>query len=93
MAKKSGSDWNKITSGCAFFAVVIAGVIFLINALVQIFNGSFNGGILNTVATILLVIAVVIPGWRFTRGKKMWVKVLFWVCAIVLVVFGILSLN
>ncbi len=90
----STTSWNKIAGICAFFAVVIAGVIFAINGIVSLVGASFSaGGVLNTIATVLLVAAVVIPGWRFVRGQKMWVQILFWVCVLVLVIFGAISFN
>ncbi len=94
--KKSSSsssiNWNKITGICAFCAIVIAGVIFIINAILKLVEASINPGILSTIATVLLVAALVIPGWRFVRTKKMWIQILFWVCAIVLVVCGAISI-
>ncbi len=92
-SSSSSVNWGKMTGICAFFAIVIAGVIFIINGIIKLVNGSFNGGILSTIATLLLVLALIIPGWRFVRGKKTWIQILFWVCAIVLIVFGAISFN
>lgn len=97
MANKKNSNnsinYYGITKFCAFWAVIISGVIFLVNFIIQKLNGSFNGGILNTVATVLLIIAVIIPGWQYSKRWPVWVRVAFWVLAIVLLVFGSLSLS
>lgn len=92
-SSSSSINWSKVTGICAFFAIVIAGLIFIISGILRLLNISFGPGILSTISTILLVLAVVIPGWRFVRGKKMWIQILFWVCAICLIVFGAISFN
>lgn len=89
----SAINWNKITGICAFLAIVIAGLIFAINGIVKLFEGSFNGGILNTIATLFLVAGLVIPGWRYTKTKAMWIQIIFWVCAIILIIFGAIGFN
>lgn len=91
--KSSSINWGKITGICSFFAIVIAGVLFIINGILRLVNANINAGILNTISTVLLVLAVIIPGWRFVRTKKMWIRILFWVCALCLIIFGAITFN
>lgn len=95
MASRKGSstDWNSITRFCAFWSVCIAGLIFTINAIVKLFDGHINFGIINTIATILLLLGVVIPGWRYSRTMPIWVRIAYWVFVILIIAFGAVSIS
>ncbi len=90
--KNNTTDWNKITRFCAFWAVCVSGLMFTINALIKLFGGSINFGIINTIATILLLAGVVIPGWRYSKTMPMWARIAFWVFVILIIAFGTISL-
>lgn len=92
-SKKSSTDWNRIAGFCAFWSVCIAGILFTVNAILKLVNASINPGILNLVSTVLLVIGIVIPGWRYSRRMPMWARICYWVFVILIIAFGAVSIS
>lgn len=96
MAKNNNSqttNWTKITNFCAFWSVFIAGFMFTVNGILKLVGASINFGIINTLATIFLVLSLVIPGWRYSKKMPMWARVMFWVFAVLLIAFSAVSFN
>lgn len=96
MAKNNnsqGTNWTKITNFCAFWSVFIAGLMFTVNGILKLVGASVNFGIINTLATIFLVLSLVIPGWRYSKKMPMWARVVFWVFAVLLIAFSAVSFN
>ena len=64
MGKKSGgSSLHNLGGTLALISVFITGGIFLINLILGLFDGSFDAGLLNTVASISMLISIVIVSW------------------------------
>jgi len=97
MAKKSsGSSLNSLGGTLALISVFITGGIYLVNLILGLFDGSFNAGLLNTVASISMLIAIVIVSWtslskaNLPGNKTVWV--IFYWAFVILAFVGQISL-
>lgn len=73
MAKKSSGNasLHRLGGVLALISVFITGFIYLINLILGLFDGSFNPGLLNTVANIAMLIAIVIVSWGSLVSSKL----------------------
>lgn len=84
MAKKSsGTGLHSLGGTLALISVFITGGIYLVNLILGLFDGSFDAGLLNTVASISMLIAIVIISWaslvraNLPGNKTVW-YVFYW---------------
>ena len=97
MAKKSTNPTlHNLGGTLALISVFITGGVFLINLILGLFDGSFNAGLLNTVASIAMLIAIVIISWAslvrasLPGNKNVWY--LFYWAFVILAFIGVLPL-
>ncbi len=106
MAKKtktttttSGSNFDLIKF-CAFWGLVIAAIAAMLSFVFALLGKcgvhlDFAGriiGICNTISQVALLIAVVLPAYKYTRGKSTVLKAFFWV-AVIFLVLGLVGIN
>ncbi len=95
MSKKTSNnaELRQIGGFCAFFALIISGILYIINLILNLFDTSTNLGILGQIASIFLVVSVILSGWQFKNttswGRKVGWTVVFWVFAILALVGSI----
>ena len=64
MSKKtSGSALYDLGGTLALVSVFITGGIYLINLILKLVNGDFNAGLLNTIASVSMLVSIVIVSW------------------------------
>lgn len=85
MARKNGSGLSKLAGACAFIALMISGVSYL---LANLFGGSL--GILALVGNICLVVSTIVTAGLFVNSSAFPWKSKFWV--IIYYVFAILAI-
>lgn len=98
--KKSGNHAtiDHIAGFCSFWAIMLSGVIYAITIFMQkVVKGNFNPGILNSVASILLTLGVLLPGWRYLESNNLpgsrWIwRILYWLFAF-LIFFGVIGIQ
>lgn len=98
MAKKTkkSTNTNDFMRACAYFALIIAAAIFLVNGIFNYFEISGFEKLLSVISLIgqlCLAIGIAFSAYEFTCGKAVVWRVLFWIALIVYVlgcVFGIL---
>ena len=100
MAKKTkkatGSNANGFVRGCAYFALIIAATIFLVDGIFHYFEISGFEKLLSVVSLVgklCLAVGIGFAAYEFTCGKAVVWRVLFWIALVVYVlgcVFGIL---
>lgn len=89
-----------IVKFCAFWGLVIAAiaaVVSFIFALLGKCGVEWNllgrvVGICNTISQIALIIAALIPAYRYSRGKATVWQAFFWV-AVIFIVLGLVGIN
>ena len=107
MAKKKKTTTTKTTTSnyeivkfCAFWGLVIAAIAAVVSFVIAIikFCGGTAGwlgrvvGVCNTVSQIALIIAAIIPAYRYSRGKPAVWQAFFGV-AVVFIVLGLVGIN
>ncbi|MDE6504323.1 MAG: hypothetical protein K2L42_00440 [Clostridia bacterium] len=106
MAKKKKTTTTTTTSNfdiikfCAFWGLVIAAVAALLSFVLALLGKcgvhiDWAGriiGVCNTVSQIALLVAVILPAYKYVRGKNNVYKALFWV-AVILIVLGLVGIN
>lgn len=95
MAKKSSNSsntmtYNKLAGILAVISIFISGTIYTINLIVKLVGGSFSGGILNLIANVFMIVAIVMISWRALKSaklpcKKAWI-IAYWVFVILALV-------
>ena len=91
---------NDIIKFCAFWGLVIAAVVALVSFVISLLAKcgvpmDWAGrvvGVLSTISQIALLIAVIIPAYKYVRGKKTVYKAFFWV-AVIMLVLGLVGIN
>ncbi len=97
MAKSSsGSSIARFGGLLAFVAIIIAGIVFLISAICNLFNINLGiTGTLNTIKNISLLVSVVISGYIYLSSTKMKNKTLwtamFWIF-VILAILGYVNI-
>lgn len=89
-----------IVKFCAFWGLVIAAITALVSFIIALIAKlgvpmGWSGrviGVCNTISQIALLVAVVIPAYRFVCGKRTIYKSLFWF-AVIMLVLGLVGLN
>lgn len=106
MAKKktnkssSTTSTTDITKFCAFWGLVIAAIVAIVSFVIAVLAkcgvpmgwASTAVGVLSTISQIALLIAVIIPAYRYSRGKSTVWRAFFWV-AIIFIVLGLVGIN
>lgn len=95
MAKKStkqatvAREKRDLTKFCAFWGIVIAAVLFVLSGILGLLKVTgLIVGIVDLVGKIALVLAVGIPAYDYTKGKKKAWKIVYWV-ALAIYVLGV----
>lgn len=100
-AKTGASASNTdIVKFCAFWGLVIAAITALVSFVLALLGKcgipiGWAGraiGVCNTISQIALLVAVVIPAYRFVCGKRTIYKSLFWF-AVIMLVLGLVGIN
>lgn len=104
MAKKkkttTTSSNSDIVKACAYIGLVVAAIAAILSFIFGLLNYcgvqiSWSGrliGICNTISQIALLVAVIIPAYRFCRYKSVAWRAFFWV-AIIFIVLGLVGIN
>lgn len=104
--KKTTTTTTRTTSDgdvikfCAYWGLVIAAIAALLSFTFSIcvkcgLGWSWLGriiGICSTVSQIALLVAVILPAYKYMRGKKTVYRAFFWV-AVILLVLGLVGIN
>lgn len=85
---------------CAYWGLVIAAVAALITFILSICAvcGVSAGwlvrvkGVCSTVSQVALLVAVILPAYKYMRGKKTVYRAFFWV-AVIFLVLGLVGIN
>ena len=91
---------NDVTKFCAFWGLAIAAIAACISFVLGILRvcGVQWGllqrvvGICNTISQIALLVAVIIPAYKYVRGKSAVYRAFFWV-AVIFLVLGLVGIN
>lgn len=78
----SGYDWYPIVKACSYIALILAGILIFITNLLPHVGVEINGpikGALSLAKELSLLVGIGFGAFAFTRGKKIWVAVLFWI--------------
>ena len=106
MAKKtkkttttSTTDWWGVVKFCAYVTMVVAALAamlsFVFGLVARVVDVSWAGrvtGICSMIAQVSLLVAVIIPAYKFMRTKNAVVRAFFWV-AVIFLVLGLVGLN
>ena len=84
MRRTNGSsyDWYPIIKACSYIALILAGILIFISNLLPLIGVKIEGpikGALSLAKELALLVGIGFGAYAFTRGKKVWVAVLFWI--------------
>lgn len=90
----------EIVKFCAFWGLVISAVAALLSFIFGImkicgFDAGWLGrviGVCNTVSQLALIVAAIIPAYRYSLGKPTVWRAFFWV-AVIFIVLGLVGIN
>ena len=88
--KKETKDLLKTIS---FLALIIFALLLAIERILPLLGVNIEGMLLNildTIKNIFIVIVIGINAFSFTEGKANWVKWLFWIAIIIIIVATVL---
>ena len=91
----SGYDWYPIVKACSYICLILAGILIFIYNLLPMIGVHISGRILGALGTakeISLLIGIGFGAFAFTRGKKIWIAVLFWIALALYIASSILGL-
>ena len=94
MGKKQrteGAAKRDLSKFCAFWAVVISAILFLLQMLFKLVGGNLDtvGRVMSIIASIMLGIAIVFPAYSYACSKgKTWGII----CIIIFVVYFVLAI-
>ena len=100
MAKKQNNgsiSYDRLAGILSLISIFVSGIIWFISFLIKALGGSFNGGILNFIASLLMTIAVIMISWKalkrshLTGNKTVWI-VIYWVI-VVLCLAGLIGVS
>lgn len=86
------SDKN-ILNILSYFALAIIALLLVVEYILPLIGIQLQGtllNILNSVKNLFILIVVGINGYAFTEGKAKWIKILFWVAIVVIIVCTVL---
>ena len=88
MSKSSKSSLLEVF---AYVAIVVSAIAWLLVGLHNHTSLDFGNfvGVLQLVATVLTFIVVAVVAYGFTKGKKPWVTILYWVIVIVFIICAV----
>lgn len=103
MAKKKNTNSTSttdVTKFCAFWGLVIAAIAAIITFIFGLLarlgvSISWAGrvtGLCNTISQIALLVAVIIPAYKYSKSKTAVWRAFFWV-AVIFIVLGLIGLN
>lgn len=106
MAKKRKNTNSNTTSNydiikfCAFWGLVIAACAALLSFVFGLLHAcgidiAWAGrvtGICNTISQVAMLVAIILPAYRYVRGKSTVYKAFFWV-AVILLILGLVGIN
>lgn len=82
---------NELAAFCAFWALLIAGILFLIQLIlnaVGVSLGSF-AGLINIIVAVMLGIAIALTAYKYVRGKSKGWKIAYWIMIVLYFVLAI----
>lgn len=88
--KKSNKS---ILNTLSYIALVIIALLLAVECILPLIGIELRGtllNLLNTVKNIFILIVVGVNAYSFAEGKAKWVKILFWVAIIIVVVATVL---
>ncbi len=91
----SGYDWYPIVKACSYIALIIAAVLIFVCNLLPLIKVQVDWagwGYLNLIKEIALLIGIGFGAYAFTRGKKIWVAVLYWIALVLYIASVILGI-
>ena len=91
----SGYDWYPIVKACSYVALIIAGILIFIYNLLPLIGVNISGKILGALGLakeLALLVGIGFGAFAFTRGKKIWVAVLFWIALVLYIASVILGM-
>lgn len=98
MAKKAkyteAERKNDLTKFCAFWALAISAVMFVVGGVISFVGLGEIGAIFDLLAKTALVVAIAIPAYKYVRSKKKGWKIFYWIALAIYVfgvVFGVIS--
>ena len=74
MAKKkvsSNAGLHHFGGILALISLFITGFVYIINLVLSLFDGSFDAGVLNLVASISMLVSIVIVSWGSLSAAKL----------------------
>ena len=81
---------NELAAFCAFWALLIAGILFLVQLILNAVGASLGfEGIINIIVAIMLGIAIALTAYKYVRGKSKGWKIAYWVMIILYFVMAI----
>lgn len=84
---------NNLVDGLSFVAVIIIALLIAVECLLPIIGIEISGTLFNfliTLKNLLIIIVAGARGFNFISGKPKWVKWLFWIAIIIILVATIL---
>lgn len=91
----NGYDWYPIVKACSFVALIIAAILIFVCNLLPLVKVKVDWpgwGYLNLIKEIALLIGIGFGAFAFTRGKKIWVAVVFWIALVLYIASVILGI-
>ena len=97
MKRTNGSsyDWYPVIKACSYIALILAGILIFILHLLPLIGIELGGKILGAMElakNITLLVGIGFGAYAFTRGKKIWVAVLFWIALVLYIASVILGM-
>jgi phosphoglycerol transferase MdoB-like AlkP superfamily enzyme len=92
-----GTNYSNVVRLAAFWALVLAAITELLSFIFRMVGLTISGfdliGILSLIGNILLILALGLAAWDFTKGKhKAW-RVILILAIVVLIVFRVLNFG
>ena len=91
----NGYDWYPVIRACSYIALILAGILIFILNLLPIIGVEIHGkilGALELAKNITLLVGIGFGAYAFTKGKKVWVAVLFWIALVLYIASVILGM-
>lgn len=91
--KKKSYFTSDFVDLCAYIALILSGGLLLINFILGLFKANLGllQNILLLVRDIAFLVGVGLAAYKFTKGKSKLYMILFWIAAIVYIVFAALG--